>query len=60
MVQVGHGRLLLHRLLHQEADVVTQATTATAVELMCVGASFDLRQAPLNVLPGRTLISCGG
>ena len=31
-----------------------------AAEPMCDGASFDLRQAVLNVIPGRTLISCGG
>ena len=40
--------------------MITQATTATAAEPMCVGASFDPRQALLNVIPGRTLISCGG
>ena len=42
------------------AAVITQATTATAAEPMCVGVSFDLRQAVLNVIAGRTLISCGG
>ena len=40
--------------------VITQATTAAAAEPMCDGASFDLRQAVLNVIPGRSLISCGG
>ena len=42
------------------AAVITRATTATAAELMCVSASFDPRQAMLNVIPGRTLTSCGG